>query len=147
MLMQHRRRKDEVTIAVTPLIDVILVLLIFFMVSAKFNRDTQMQVNLPEASGDSAAPVARIIVEISIDARGNLFVGDSISKSVRPLANNELATIKAALHSIADGDSEVPLVISADAQAPYQAVATAMDAAGQMGFHKLTMQAQAESDG
>lgn len=141
MLMQHRRRKDDVSISMTPLIDVILVLLIFFMVSAKFNRDTQMQVNLPKATGDASVQAQTDLVEISVDAHGNLFI------NARPLANSELATIKSALDAVAQGNNELPLIISADAKAPYQAVATAMDAAGQMGFHKLTMAAQAPRDG
>ncbi len=142
MIMEHRRRKgDDMSISVTPLIDVILVLLIFFMVSSRFTRDTQMNVNLPKATGESALVASAQVVEISVDANGNIFV------NAKPLANTQIETIKSALQSISNGNSDMPLIISADAKAPYQAVATAMDAAGQMGFHKLTMAAQAPRDG
>jgi len=142
MIMEHRRRRgDDMTISVTPLIDVILVLLIFFMVSSRFTRDTQMNVNLPKASGEAALSASAEVVEISVDANGNIFV------NAKALANPQLETIKSALQSVSNGNNELPLIISADAKAPYQSVATAMDAAGQMGFHKLTMAAQAPREG
>jgi biopolymer transport protein ExbD len=142
MIMEHRRRKgDDMSISVTPLIDVILVLLIFFMVSSRFTRDTQMNVNLPKATGEAALAASSNVVEVSVDANGNIFV------NAKALANGQIETIKSALQSESNGNSELPLIISADAKAPYQAVATAMDAAGQMGFHKLTMAAQAPRDG
>jgi biopolymer transport protein ExbD len=142
MIMEHRRRRgDDMTISLTPLIDVILVLLIFFMVSSRFTRDTQMNLNLPKATGEAALSASAQIVEISVDANGNIFV------NAKALANGQIETIKTALQSVSNGNNELPLVISADAKAPYQAVATAMDAAGQMGFHKLTMAAQAPREG
>lgn len=142
MIMEHRRRRgDDLSISLTPLIDVILVLLIFFMVSSRFTRDTQMNVNLPKATGEAALNASADIVEISVDANGNIFV------NAKALANAQIDTIKSALQTVSNGNNELPLVISADAKAPYQSVATAMDAAGQMGFQKLTMAAQAPRDG
>ena len=142
MLLEHRHhRKEELNISVTPLIDVILTLLIFFMVSSRFNRDTQMQVNLPQADGSAETTAINNMVEVSVDENGNVFV------NAKPVANLRVDTIKAALEIESKGDHEMPLIISADAKAPYQSVATAMDAAGQLGFHKLTMSAQAPSDG
>lgn len=142
MLLERRRHgREDLNINLTPLIDVILTLIIFFMVSTRFNRDTQMQVNLPEAGASTAEAVTQTeLIEISIDAAGNFFV------NAKPLINGQLATLKAAVQEVSQGNSELPMVISADGKAPYQAVATAMDAAGQLGFHKLTMAAQAPAD-
>lgn len=142
MLLERRRHgREDLNINLTPLIDVILTLIIFFMVSTRFNRDTQMQVNLPEAGASTAEAVTQTeLIEISIDAAGNFFV------NAKPLVNGQLATLKAAVQEVSQGNSELPMVISADGKAPYQAVATAMDAAGQLGFHKLTMAAQAPAD-
>lgn len=142
MLLERRRHgREDLNINLTPLIDVILTLIIFFMVSTRFNRDTQMQVNLPEAGGSATELDAQMeLVEITVDAAGNLFV------NAQPLVNNQLATLKAALQEASQGNTELPMVISADGKAPYQAVATAMDAAGQLGFHKLTMAAQSPAE-
>lgn len=137
MLLHHRRPREDVTISVTPLIDVILTLLIFFMVSSKFNRDTQMHVNLPQASGESTLETSKNVVEISVDDSGNIFV------NAHKVASQDVVTIQSALDQVSAGNHELPLIISADGKAPYQSVALAMDAAGQLGFHKLTMAAQA----
>jgi biopolymer transport protein ExbD len=142
MLLERRRHgREDLNINLTPLIDVILTLIIFFMVSTRFNRDTQMQVNLPEAGASATEAVAATeLIEITVDAAGNFFV------NAKPLINSQLNTLKSALQEVSQGNTEMPMVISADGKAPYQAVATAMDAAGQLGFHKLTMAAQAPTE-
>ncbi len=142
MLLERRRHgREDLNINLTPLIDVILTLIIFFMVSTRFNRDTQMQVNLPEAGATPTEVTATTeLIEISVDEGGNFFV------NAKPLVNNQLKTLMAALEEVSQGNSELPMVISADGKAPYQAVATAMDAAGQLGFHKLTMAAQVPAE-
>jgi len=139
MLLERRRHgREDLNINLTPLIDVILTLIIFFMVSSRFNRDSQMQVNLPQAGASpSETALPAELVEISVDAAGNFFV------NAKPLVNSQLTTLKSAILQVSQGNIELPMVISADGKAPYQAVATAMDAAGQLGFHKLTMAAQA----
>lgn len=139
MLIDRRRHgREDFNINLTPLIDVILTLIIFFMISTRFNRDTELKINLPEAGSAPMEANAQIeLIEISVDADGNFFV------NAKPLVNNQLNTLKSALQAASQGNSELPMVISADGKAPYQAVATAMDAAGQLGFHKLTMAAQA----
>lgn len=142
MLLERRRHgREDLNINLTPLIDVILTLIIFFMISTRFNRDTQMEVNLPEAGGAPAElNVETQLVEITVDAAGNFFV------NAKPLVNNQLATLKAAVQDVSQGNNQLPMVIAADGKAPYQAVATAMDVAGQLGFSKLTMAAQAPTD-
>ncbi|HEX4911743.1 MAG TPA: biopolymer transporter ExbD [Permianibacter sp.] len=142
MLLERRRHgREDFNVNLTPLIDVILTLIIFFMVSTKFNRDTEMKINLPEAGVNPLAVTAQTeSVEITVDASGNFFV------NAQPLVNNQLETLKSAVKSVSQGNNQLPMVISADGKAPYQAVATAMDAAGQLGFSKLTMAAQAPTE-
>lgn len=141
MLLESRHRnRDELNINLTPLIDVILTLIIFFMISTRFNRDTQIELNLPEAEGPQMA-VEQQIVEISIDASGNIFVNG------QPLVNNQLDTVKRAVEEVSEGDNTRPMVISADEKAPFQAVVTAMDAAGQLGFAKQKIATQSPKQG
>lgn len=141
MLLESRHRaRDEVSINLTPLIDVILTLIIFFMMSTRFNRDTQIELNLPEADG-AQLTAEQSVVEISVDVNGNIFVNG------KPLVNNSLDTVKRAVEEVAEGNNQLPMIISADGKAPYQSVVTAMDAAGQLGFSKLTIAAQAPKEG
>jgi len=141
MLLESRHRaRDEVSINLTPLIDVILTLIIFFMMSTRFNRDTQIELNLPEADG-AQLTADQSVVEISVDVNGNIFVNG------KPLVNNSLDTVKRAIDEVAEGNNQRPMIISADGKAPYQSVVTAMDAAGQLGFSKLTIAAQAPKEG
>ena len=141
MLMDFRRRnRDDMNINLTPLIDVILTLIIFFMLSSRFNRDTQIAVNLPQAEGNPEVVQPLQAIDIGVDINGQYFV------NAQPLVNNQAETLRLALEKFSQGKVETPLVISADGKAPYQSVATAMDVAGRMGFTKLTMAAQKPRD-
>lgn len=128
----RRQRADEPDINLTPLIDVVFLLLIFFMVSTTFKRDAELAVELPEASVESSAQ-APDTLELVIDEQGRYFLDD------KELINRELATVKQALADAAGDSRERPLVIRADAKTPHQAVVTAMDAAGQLGFKRLSI--------
>ena len=128
----RRQRADEPDINLTPLIDVVFLLLIFFMVSTTFKRDAELAVELPEASAEPAAREQNIL-ELVIDAQGRYFLGD------KELINRKLETVKQALAEAAGDQRDRPLVVRADAQTPHQAVVTAMDAAGQLGFKRLSI--------
>lgn len=128
----HNSKKRELTVNITPLIDVVFLLLIFFMVSTSFTRETQIELELPKATGEQLE-VAGNVIEISIDPEGNFYVNK------RPLINAQIETLKRAIRKQSEGDNSLPLIISADAKAPYQAVVAAMDAAGQEGFSNLKM--------
>lgn len=130
MRLQSRRAEDP-DLNLTPLIDVVFLLLIFFMVSTTFERDTEISLELPEASGEPLK-TEQVVIEISIDAQGNYYVNQ------QELINTQIDTIKRAIQQ-ARGDVERPQVIlSADRQTPHQAVITAMDAARQVGLVNLT---------
>ena len=128
----RRQAREELSVNLTPLIDVVFLLLIFFMVSTTFNRETQLSVDLPEATGLLREEVTRQI-EILIDESGEYRVNG------RPLVDDRVRTLQAALYEESEGDTTLPMVISADAQASHQSVVRAMDAAGQMGFTRLTI--------
>lgn len=128
----RRQSREELSVNLTPLIDVVFLLLIFFMVSTTFTRETQLSVDLPEATGLARDEVDQQ-VEILIDEAGDYRVNG------RPLVDQRIRTLQAAIYEISNGDTTMPLVISADAQAAHQSVVRAMDAAGQMGFSRLSI--------
>lgn len=130
-----RQRKDEVDVNLTPLIDVVFLLLIFFMVSTTFTRETRLSVVLPEATGVTQIEAAGA-VEISIAASGDYAVnGDRLSRS-------DESTLRTVLLPLAQQSTDVPFVITADAQATHQAVVMVMDVAGQLGFVNLSITTQ-----
>ncbi|MCB1700051.1 MAG: biopolymer transporter ExbD [Pseudomonadales bacterium] len=128
----RRRHREEVGINLTPLIDVVFLLLIFFMVSTTFTRETQLSIDLPEAEGTVKESSERQI-EILIDEAGNYRVNG------QGLVDNSMRTLQAAIYKISAGDTTMPMILTADAQAAHQSVVRAMDAAGQMGFVHLSI--------
>ncbi len=117
----------------TSLIDVVLLLLIFFMVSTSFVKQSQINISLPEA--DKSAPVSEQPeqIDIMITATGVYLVNG------RELINNRPETIRNALKKVSVGNSKLPLTISADADARHQHVVTAMDVAGRLGFTQISI--------
>lgn len=131
--MKFRRQSQvEDSINLTPLIDVVFLLLIFFMVSTTFTKETHLSVDLPEAEGAAASEVADTI-EILINADGSYAING------QNLVNKKSSTLTTALEKTAAGNFELPLIITADAKTPHQSVVTAMDVAGQLGFVKLSI--------
>jgi biopolymer transport protein ExbD len=128
----RRQRSEEVGVNLTPLIDVVFLLLIFFMVSTTFTRETQLSIDLPEATGVLREAQEKQI-EILIDEAGSYRVNG------KGLVDNRMRTLQAAIYKIAAGDTTLPMIITADAQSSHQSVVRAMDAAGQMGFVHLSI--------
>lgn len=128
----RRQRREELGVNLTPLIDVVFLLLIFFMVSTTFTRETQLSIDLPEAAGKLAEAVDKQI-EILIDEQGAYRVNG------QGLVDDRMRTLQAAIYKISAGDTTLPMIITADAQATHQSVVRAMDAAGQMGFVHLSI--------
>jgi len=124
-------RAEEPDVNLTPLIDVVFLLLIFFMVTTTFNKNTELNIELPSANGEDAKVVKKKL-EVAIDSKGNFALNN------QRLLNNKLDTLKRAMKKIAGDDRELPLIISADGKTPHQSVITAMDAARQLGFSHLT---------
>ena len=129
----RRRTRVDADINLTPLIDVVFLLLIFFMVSTTFTRETQLKVDLPESASGEHADSGQQQIELLISANGEVAINGKML--IRP----DMETLKAALARESSGDSSLPVVITADANTPHQAVITAMDAAGQQGFTRLRL--------
>lgn len=131
--MNFKRQKlEEVSVNLTPLIDVVFLLLIFFMVSTTFTKESRLTLELPEASGDPA-PQELVPLEVIVDAQGQYMVNQLT------VVTPNLKGLKAAIAEVAGGDTTQPVVITADAKAPHQSVIRAMDAAGQLGFTSLSL--------
>ena len=125
------RTRTQPEVNLTSLIDVVLLLLIFFMVSTSFVKQSQIAIRLPQA--DSAAVVKEVPeqIDIMITATGTYLVNG------RELINNRPETIRNALRKVSGGNSNLPMTVSADANAKHQDVVTALDVAGRLGFVKI----------
>jgi biopolymer transport protein ExbD len=133
--MNFRRvRREAPGVDLTPLIDVVFLLLIFFMVSTTFIRETRLQIDLPESSG-VALERDDDPVEITVDSRGDYSVNN------RLLLNNELPTLLRALQEATAGrePGALRVIITADAAATHQAVVRALDGAGQAGLVRISI--------
>lgn len=128
----HVHRREEVSINLTPLIDVVFLLLIFFMVSTTFTRETQLSIDLAEAEGQPRESVEEEI-EVLVNESGQFRVNG------RALVDKRMRTLQAAIYKISAGDTTMPMTITADAQAAHEDVVQVMDAAGQMGFVHLSI--------
>ncbi|BBL70482.1 ExbD/TolR family protein [Methylogaea oryzae] len=136
--MNFRRRsrgRDNLELNVTSMIDVLLILLIFFILTTTFSRETQLHVSLPEAAGEQPESDNKPL-EIAIDAEGRYAVDQ------HQVINTQLDTLKRALEDAAGDNKEKTVVISADGKTPHQAVITALDAASQLGLTRITFAAQ-----
>jgi biopolymer transport protein ExbD len=127
------RRREDPGVDLTPLIDVVFLLLIFFMVSTTFIRETQLKIDLPEAGGE-LQEIDSGVIEITIDRRGDYSVNQ------RLLVNRELDTLLRALREVSgDADPSNRVIITADANASHQSVVRAMDAAGRVGLSRISI--------
>jgi len=134
-----REAREELELNLTPLIDVVFLLLIFFMVSTTFQKESEISLQLPRASDtETQSPQDRI--EIIINAAGRYYIND------QELVKSDVASLQNALYKVSGGQRDIPLTIRADAQAPHQAVVTAMDAAGQLGMLKMSIATSRSSE-
>ena len=127
------RPRTQPEVNLTSLIDVVLLLLIFFMVSTSFVKQSQIAIRLPEADSASIVEEPPERIDIMITETGIYLVNN------RELINNRPETIRNALQKVSAGDNSLPLTISADANAKHQHVVTAMDVAGRLGFTQISI--------
>ena len=131
--MKFRRQSREIEpMNLISLIDVMFFLLIFFMLSSTFTKETHLSVELPEATGEVSVDT-KDQIEIVISEQGRYSVNG------QSLVNTEIETLKSAITKIAEGRANLPLLVTADGKTPHQSVVMAMDAAGQLGFVKLSI--------
>ncbi|MCY4469644.1 MAG: biopolymer transporter ExbD [Thiotrichales bacterium] len=127
--------RDSPEINLTALIDVVFLLLIFFMVSTTFEWRSELSIELPAASAREI-PRDDAIIEVAVDADGNVQVDG------RRLDGSEVRTLRRALAAAARGLDSPRVTVSADARTPHQSVVTVMDAARQAGLYRLTFAAR-----
>lgn len=125
-------RRDDIDLNLTPLIDVVFLLLIFFMVSTTFEKTSKLKIDLPEATAQATPQPDKKIV-VGIDSKGRYYIND------RQLVNKQLKTLKIALLKIAGDNKDIPIVLRADSKTPHQSVVTAMDAASQVGLTRMSI--------
>ena len=126
------RTTQEPNVNLTSLIDVVFLLLIFFMVSTSFTKESELKIALPEAEIESAADFEPEL-EILITANGGYFLNE------KELINNDPATLREAILSEIGDDLDVPLTIRADGNATHQSVVSAMDIAGKIGLTNMNI--------
>jgi biopolymer transport protein ExbD len=129
------RRREDVELNITPLIDVVFLLLIFFMVSSTFEKQSQMKITLPEASEKVTNEIPDSVT-VEIDTQGRVFVNK------KSLVNSQLITIREAIRDAAHDMKAPTVIIRADANATHQSVVKVMDAAQQLGLVKITFATQ-----
>ena len=126
--------KEEPEINLTSLIDVVLLLLVFFMVSTSFVREAEISLRLPQAQTQADVVAATVdVLEIAVTAAGSYVVNG------RPLVDSQRPALRAAIEAAIGDDRELPVYIRADAETTHQAVVTAMDVIGQLGFVEINI--------
>ena len=138
MKFRHKKR-EKLDITLISMIDVLFVLLLFFMVSTTFNRNTEVKVTLPEANG-AEAEQSQKMVTLMITANGEYYLKgeDGVSHE---LVNQQIETLKQELQKLVEHSKDKPFIINADGKTPHQAVITALEAAGDVGFSHITFAA------
>lgn len=135
----HPQRKEELELNITPLIDVVFLLLIFFMVSTTFERESEIKITLPQVSQEGGEAESQVIL-VAIDANERIYIDDL------PLEDARLDTIRAAIAAGGQGLEEPAVVIKADSGVSHQTVVRVMDAARQSGLVKITFATEVVED-
>lgn len=136
----QRKKRQNIDITLISMIDVLFVLLLFFMVSTTFNRNTEVKIKLPEANGATAENHPKTIT-LNIDAEG-VYTLTGEDNTPHPLPDKNIDTLKQALHDLSTNKADTPFIINADGKTPHQAVITALEAASNEGFTHITFAAQ-----
>lgn len=142
MKLRRQSRQDNFRMNLTPLIDTVFLLLVFFMLTTTFNREAQLKISLPEVESASEATEDPRTIRIIINEKGEYAIND-IEHS---LINTQLDTLKRALQKEAKEQTDPPILISADGNAPHQAVIKAMEAARDLNFLRLSFEAEQTID-
>ena len=132
MRLSTRRNDEEPELNLIPLIDVIFVLIIFFVATTTFNQRSTMKLQLPTAQAIAKAESGEPL-NVIVDAEGHYFIGEN------EVLKSDVGSLKEAIVAVAGKDRSMPVILRADARTPHQSVITAMDALGQLGFVKLSI--------
>lgn len=140
--MKFRRNisTKQVEVNLTPLIDVVFLLLIFFMVSTTFDKQAQLEIKLPEADAIADSKKQPEVIDIGVSASGAYFVNQE------ELIKSDAESLRQMLQKVAGERTDLPVIISADGQAPHQSVVTVLDVASQLGMTRMTFATQQPAD-
>jgi len=139
MRMQSRKGKEDPEINLIPLIDVSLLLVIFFMLSSTFMQESRLKIELPQASLAPTGKQKTDSIVVSVAQNGSYRVND------RELINSSTDTLRAAILEVAGADRNKPVTVRADGRATHQSVITAMDVLGKLGFVRINIATVEES--
>jgi biopolymer transport protein ExbD len=138
MNFQRGKKHEELEMNLVPLIDVLLVIIIFLVVSATFSRVSELQINLPTAEAN--APQDKpVVVTVDVDASGRYVVNST------DVAEKTVEAISLALRKAAGDGKDPTIVINADAASTHQSVVNVMEAARQAGYTHITFATQVKS--
>jgi len=130
MRIRDHRADDEPEINLVPLIDVILVLIIFFVITTTFDTRSVLRLQLPQATGEPPKTPPNTL-SVLVNADGRYFVED------REALRTDVESLKRTIVDVAGNDRDRPVLLRADGRTPHQAVVTAYDALGQLGFRQI----------
>lgn len=130
-MILRSRRHEEPEIILIPLIDILLMLLIFFMLATTFKRVAEIPIHLPETAQQKLPDSEKKSLDVTIDARGRFFIDQ------KAVVNSDIEALKRAMQTAAGARKDLIVTISADADTRHQAVTLAMDAARQLGLFKI----------
>jgi biopolymer transport protein ExbD len=136
MNFRRGRSREEPEINLIPMIDVLLVILIFLMVTTSYAKYSELQINLPQAGGEAAAEAANKPINIAIDASEHYAINN------HGLTYSGVEALAASLKNAAGDQADPTIVINADAKAPHQSVINVMEAARQAGYGRITFTTQ-----
>ena len=132
MRIRDFRADDEPEINLVPLIDVILILIIFFVVTTTFDARSVLKLQLPQANGEPSEASSKAL-SVLVNAEGRYFVQD------REALRTDVESLKRTIVEVAGEDRKRPVLLRADARTPHQSVVTALDALGQLGFRQISI--------
>lgn len=131
-----RPKNNDIEVNITPLIDVVFLLLIFFMVTSSFVKETHLLLQLPTASYTKTTEASASDIEVVVDQSGFYRING------RSLVDNDEETLTSALKNLSEENYSLPITITADASSPYQSIVSLIDIAGEMGFSQINITTQ-----
>jgi biopolymer transport protein ExbD len=138
MNFQRGKRHEDLEMDLVPLIDVLLVIIIFLVVSATFSRTSELQINLPTAEANTPQEKP-LTIEVGVDASGQYVING------KSLSDKSVEGISAALKAAANGGNEPTIIINADANSTHQSVVNVMEASRVAGYTHITFATQVKS--
>jgi biopolymer transport protein ExbD len=138
MNFRQPQEDDEPEINLIPLIDVLLMTMIFLIVTTSFSKESRLQVQLPEAAAQ--AQPDRPSLRITIDPRGQYYINN------QQLLNNSAETLRGVVAREVGADKDRLIVIHADAKSPHESVVRVMDVARRLGLTQITFATQQPAD-